>query len=634
MSPTDPACEAQSAHAHRCANYQVVAEETVVTRDRNGHPCSLFRDDIWNIGAYGKNHLSRSIYFRNLSPVHADVGIAQLSKVQTKQVMYFLMHHASDDMPSPSTLVMNINVLRAFSVFATSRQQTLYQGLADVQTVSEFARQDKSHEINRRLHAVLAHLHRLGRSMTGVEVPLLKLKQPLMNRSPVRPDYAQHPVIPTRIYQHFLSVCETELKIAEAAADDLIMEIGRAYAGMATCATPSPKLLALLHCFGLRPHGKHIVRAVTEVRVLCQLLILAFTGMRSAEVRSLPFNCLRVFHQDGVRHYAVEGITTKLSGGRASRATWVTSHLAARAISLAQRLSGEAHRRFGQEGYAVSSDGTHLLFCKMGLLNERYELERGFTVRYISEFRQRAFLHITEEDIAELKQVDAFRAWESEPKFALGLQWPFTRHQLRRTLALYAHRSGLVTLPSLKRQLQHITQEMSMYYARGSAFAKNLFGDDKDHFSHSWCEAQGLSEYLAYRSLVLSSKERVFGGHGAWATSGPVRQSPVSVYSREETILMFNRGELAFKETALGGCASTSACKASPLNWFDLECLLSDCKNLVIIPSKLQRAIKAQKRQVAALGALAGESVEFRLEVATLETLLAAREKIIKTERK
>jgi hypothetical protein len=79
---------------------------------------------------------------------------------------------------------------------------------------------------------------------------------------------------------------------------------------------------------------------------------------------------------------------------------------------------------------------------------------------YIDRLRQRTFPTITQEDIVELKLIDPHRAWEAEPDFAVGAGWPFTRHQLRRTLALYAQRSGLVSLPSLKRQLQHITQEM------------------------------------------------------------------------------------------------------------------------------------------------------------------------------
>ena len=136
--------------------------------------------------------------------------------------------------------------------------------------------------------------------------------------------------------------------MAEAAAGDLVIELNHIYDGEGLSAEPSPQLLVLLDHFDLEFNGLGVAPLVTEILVLCQILILAFTGMRTAEGWALPFDCLRIVHQDGVRHYTVEGITTKLSGGRAKRACWVTSHLAARAVRLAQQLSGEAHRRFGR----------------------------------------------------------------------------------------------------------------------------------------------------------------------------------------------------------------------------------------------------------------------------------------------
>jgi hypothetical protein len=250
----------------------------------------------------------------------------------------------------------------------------------------------------------------------------------------------------------------------------------------------------------------------------------------------------------------------------------------------------------------------------------------------VEAFRERVFPTITAEDTAELKRVDMHRAWEDEPKYAIGQQWPFTRHQLRRSLALYAQRSGLVTLPTLKRQLQHITQEMSMYYARGSAFAKGFIDTHKAHFAKEWAEAQGLSEYLAYAEQVLFSDERLFGGHAAWTQSRAVQASPVSVYSREETVRMFGKGQLAYRETVLGGCASVEPCKSTPLDWMRLDCLESNCRNLVVVPSKLQRVIKAQQATVEKLRAVDEASVECRIEAQTLQRLLDAQEKLMKPE--
>jgi hypothetical protein len=188
-------------------------------------------------------------------------------------------------------------------------------------------------------------------------------------------------------------------------------------------------------------------------------------------------------------------------------------------------------------------------------------------------------------------------------------------------------------LPTLKRQLQHITQEMSMYYARGSAFAKAFVDADNTHFAKEWVEAQGLSEYLAYAEQVLFSDERLFGGHAAWMQSRAVQVSPVSVYSREQTVRMFEKGELAYRESVLGGCASVEPCKSTPLDWMRLDCLESNCRNLVVVPSKLQRVIKAQMATVGRLRAVDDESVEYRIEAQTLQRLLAAQEKLINSER-
>ncbi|WP_242681744.1 hypothetical protein [Paraburkholderia hospita] len=56
----------------------------------------------------------------------------------------------------------------------------------------------------------------------------------------------------------------------------------------------------------------------------------------------------------------------------------------------------------------------------------------------------------------------------------------------------------------------------------------------------------------------------------------------MSVYSREQTVRMFGKGELAYRETVLGGCASVEPCKSTPLDWMRLDCLESNCRNLVV----------------------------------------------------
>lgn len=613
------------------APWHRIADDVVVTRDKAGLPKSYFRDDAWNIEAYGRNVANRNIHFRGLTPKNAGIELAWTTKRQCKQVVYFLMHKASDDVPAPSTLKGNMTTLRDFCSFAGTRHHTLYEALEAPDVVRGYIELDGKEIKSQRLHAILVHLHRLGFDETGLRVPLRQLHAPMLERFADRNDSAQHAVIPTRIYQHFLAACERELEMAESVAEELCNQILRANQGIRLEDAPGMQRLA--EYFGCRLDVPGLSATVAEICAICQILILAYTGMRATEAQNLPYACLTVTRLDGVEHFSLEGITTKLSGGRIKRACWVTGHVAARAVRLAQRISKIAHEAHGSQGYAASTDGSHLLFCRMGILGQ-YDATRGPTGvdAYVDNLRNRSFPEIISTDVAELKLIDPHRAWEAEPEFGVGARWPFTRHQLRRTLALYAHRSGLVTLPSLKRQLHHITMEMSMYYARGSAFAKGFLDGDETHFARDWADAQGTSEYLAYAAQVLFSDERLFGGHAAWTQSKAVRESPVSVFSREQTLTMFKKGELAYRETVVGGCTSVEPCKSTPLNWLPVECLENNCKSLVVSPAKLQRVIKTQERQVQKLQALAIDSVEYRMEKQTLDSLLTAQQKLTSRE--
>ncbi|MGF6763603.1 hypothetical protein P3T24_003929 [Paraburkholderia sp. GAS33] len=688
-----------------------IADDTVVTRDSAGQPASLFGHNVWDVSAYDNVCLERRLHFRRHMPAAALHHINIATSRQWKQVMYLLMHVASDDMPAFPTMSNWLTDLRTFSYYAAEQELTLYEALGDTNAVLGYMQVPGKTKRRLNLRGILAHLHRLGPTVSGVQVPFHELIEPLAELAAECGDYSQHAVIPTRIYQRFLANCEYELGLVEAIASELETQLDLACSGKRI--NPSDALIGVAEHFGAsliansevtsdyfaaldrlksrggakitkaavaREAGRNrnsinkqlrdfdaLVAAIaaaneeirshqqdasvsrqqarsdrqdtrglsaftTEICALCQVLILAFTGMRAAEAESLPYDCLNTFRQDGVEHYSIEGVTTKLSGGRVKRASWITSHLAVRAVKLAQRISGVAHRANGAVDYASSSDGKFRLNCRLGLSGKTYVPNRAPSniQQSIENLRQRAFPAITQEDLDELKLIDLHRAWEAEPKFAIGAVWPFMRHQLRRTLALYAHRSGLVTLPSLKRQLHHITLEMSMYYCRGSGFAKKFVGNDSDHFAREWADAQGEAEHLAYVAQVLFADERLFGGHGVWATSRATKESPVSVYSRDETRAMFKKGQLAYKENALGGCANPEPCDKPPFDWLDLECLENNCKNLIVVPSKLQRVIKIQERRVEALRASALGSVEYRMETAALATMYAAQEKTIK----
>jgi hypothetical protein len=207
-----------------------VEDDTVVTRDKAGNAVSRFGDDVWDIRAYTIGPRIH-IYFRGHLPVGVSWALLEATTRQWKQVMYFLMHEVTDTVPASATLQHSSTCLKGFTFFAAERQLTLYEGLSNVAVVLDYAVQAGMETKAQILHSILVKLHRLGVASTGLRVPLAQLHKPLLERFAQRAGNSQYPVIPTRIYQHFLSTCEHDLRVAEGVADMLSAHLARVYAG-------------------------------------------------------------------------------------------------------------------------------------------------------------------------------------------------------------------------------------------------------------------------------------------------------------------------------------------------------------------------------------------------------------------
>lgn len=388
---------------------------------------------------------------------------------------------------------------------------------------------------------------------------------------------------------------------------------------------------------GLEKNVKSLSTLIAETQLAAKLTIQLFTGMRDDEALSLPYNCLETYDTNGNDHYIVLGRTTKLNNSRKKQTQWVTNTDACKAIKTAQKIADTIYSSFRIKTEELnSSEKYYPLFVSVGYLafagtsvvpeDNRFRPNK-IDLSRMSRLRKTLQPVIHEEDTRELEQIDPHRAWRSDEKFTPGNTWVFTSHQLRRSLALYAQRSGLVSLPSLRRQLQHVTNEMSLYYAKGSIYAKNFIGEDKLHFGNLWQEAKSESEGLSYIINVLLSDDVLFGGHASWIKNKIISTDGKVAFDREKTLLQFKRGEIAYTETLLGGCTSTEICKQPALKWINTECLDNGCKNLVCSLHKLERVIAAQTNLVNSLDQ---GLVEYRTEKADLDILISARDRAIK----
>ena len=381
-----------------------------------------------------------------------------------------------------------------------------------------------------------------------------------------------------------------------------------------------------------------LLRHLSEILFFSKISVLAYSGMRHAEAANLKYDCLESFYHGNKKHYLVNGGTTKLNHGIVKKVKWVVSTEAVTAIGLARKIVETVYKHLNSHVELEEPISNLLLFPSIGPLykhniveslepeNMLYVTKPQALNSYIktsigSPIVSSLSTFIEEEDIRELEQIDCHRDWRSDEKFISGRLWIFTAHQFRRSLALYATNSGLVSLPSLRRQLQHITNEMSAYYSNGSSFAKNILGCDSD-FVNEYRKTVPESEALSYIKNVLLSDEKLFGAHGAWLAINKEKNSNLFLHDRGETIKKFKNGQLQYQETIIGGCTGTSQCIERATRSL-VACI--ECAGGIIVPSKLDNVINSQKTIV---NSLPESSLLYRTEKDDLDKLLAVRERI------
>lgn len=629
-----------------------------VSCDQAGNVLSRYGDLLWDWTPYSSVKRSSILNFAYVAD-----DVSSPAKESLVAEMHWLMHLAARirrGAPlSYQSLLHYLKVLRYLARYCDKRSIAIQGVLSSESQLLSFVR-DTSNRNAKDLASLLSILARIGTSIVGYAVVGSAARKKLRALAISHTNsLRQFPPIPTRIYSSILGVLIAELSAIELVFDqyaEIIDEcrssplIGRNKQRQWLVAKEqhlrrdgvfeSFRDLLLKHGLsayaadiGLVPGVRGLSQGLYRAQLVARIAIHAFTGMRSEEVSALPFACLEEVTANGPTHFIISGTTTKLNHGKAKRAQWVTSREGARAVRLAQRIAklifSTAIARTGANIDKIDHQPLFVSPVYLGFAGKAPTRGADFLPAKLdlgkcASLRKKIQPPIEESDLRELEQIDPHRAWRSEDRYRVGTPWVLTSHQMRRTLALYAQRSGLVSLPSLRRQLQHITEEMARYYARGSAFAKNFIGDDKQHFGFEWQEMQPVSAAYSYIFNVLISDDVLFGGHAAWIDHRLRNECGTVIVDRAATMRRFKRGELAYRETSLGGCTNIDSCQQIAIKWLDVDCL-SGCRNLVGRLSSLERVIAAQTRFVATLDPT---SIEFRSEKSDLGALVSVRDRV------
>lgn len=603
---------------------------TVVSRDAQGNPVSRYVDPSWDYRSQSTDGTAAASLHFFRSGATADPRLGAVIREQHKALMW--LHIDGGKMRALKTVKHANHAAGRWAELACARGVQLFELLSQPEWVAEQSASLNPTYLNQTPPLIQTLWRHRKALCPELHLPLQELKRVIAAKAAERPESRQTPLIPSRVYTAILGGLLARLDLIEAELDGLLdayrqsMAASREAVGSKTQRTTS-RAKALAPVFeGMQALGydaaqdgalDHFIAARINLHQSSLMhTVAAFSGMRVGELKILPLHdVLEPFEDRGGTHWMIKGYTHKLERGVKKPTSWITSREGRRAVLLAERIARAILDEVGGEPAA----GQQALLFPSTANPYRAKDQRTITDNQ-SRLAEIICPVVEQYDIEELDRMELERGWQREG-IEVGRRWPLAFHQLRRSLSVYAHRSGMVSLPSLKAQLQHITDEMRAYYADGYSRAKNVVFD-KDHFSHEWNSAKAESGYFGYVLGLLFSEDKPLG-QGA-RRMGEV----VETRSREETLQLFKDGKLAYRETALGGCMATDECKERPLGPIPLHCLEKDCENLVVQPKRLDYVIRTQQAVVATLERNELGSVEHRMEANDLQVLLRARQRL------
>jgi hypothetical protein len=636
----------------------------VISRRRDNTVASYYDDTCWDISAWHPEGRRKILYFNFWKNPIVSKRCDHL--MQEARWLIFAIIWLRRGSPLSNGTIMNYMFLvRSLAIYAEKNLLKIDQILCDEKYLTRFF--EDICEVGRKktLCSLLSVLERIGSELLGFSIVGQKYRTVLRARVRlVRGEGKQTPPIPTNIYSEILAALATELTDWQSVADECLTILvkccrdsnyGRRLGSQKRTIKlgnrgkyRSPEWDDVVSCTarnylttrGFSDDVSGLASAVTQIQLVAKLSIQAFTGMRDDEAFSLSYDCASTIMANGETHRLVQGRTTKLTKSP-QRVSWVTSKEGHRAIELARQIAAAIYTfcdAVEQKGRDVGLEWANRplfvsnTYLPVGGRRRAVPADGVFFAGCLSlarfgRMRARLQPTMSEPDIEELEMIDEHRAWRSEVAFQVGRPWTLETHQLRRSLALYAQRSGLVALPSLRRQLQHITDEMTRYYARGSTNAKDIFGlsdSSVGHFGKEWQSTQQESESVSYAVNVLLTDEKLFGGHAAFV-SLRLKDSlgNVTAEARAETIKMFKKGQLRYRETIIGGCTRVDECESSAIDWLSVECISKGCHNMVGSIKKLNIVIAEQERLVKCLPEA---SLLHRTENKNLKVLKSARD--------
>ena len=621
-----------------------IRQDFIISRDKDGKILSLYKDNVWNLKTYVSNPSQHGIIdFENR------IESSNISDV--KKLMFLLIVFGSGrngSQYSVETLGHYFNdVMVPLSKFALENKTTITKIIENNILLNSYIN-NKCSNLGKVqcLSSTLVFLDNLSNRSTQINFQrnkdIFKLLKSKINDFSA--EHHQTSIIPSRILaesirQRWIQIEEIETNLTNLIKFlDMCIESER-FASSETMinkykwdcnktlqwkeAINFYQLNNLFKKYSLK-NRINFKGFITKIQGTCKHLLHAYTGMRNGEMLNTQSNRLEsVPTNSGICR--IISTTSKFTGTN-QNAKWVTSKEVERIMFILRSIN-----QVIAEYYNLNLNDLPL-FLSGNIFVEKGKIRDNENIRAKRKFDKRdelpldySSLRLTIEDKQEIEEIDFNKNIRD---LEIGLPWEFKTHQYRRSLAIYSIQSGLVSLGALQIQMKHLFREMTLYYGNGASYARKLFDIPKEHIANDLDALKPELDTLAYIKNVIFSDEKLFGAHGSFVENNTKQNNhkfkTYFLENRDKTLKQFKNGEIAYKETALGGCIATEACD-SRLTRSITACF--DCHGGILKKSKVDNVIQKQKEFISFLDP---SSIEYRTEVEDLNRLEELKSKLIK----
>lgn len=621
-----------------------IRQDFIISRDKDGKILSLYKDNVWNLKTYVSNPSQHGIIdFENR------IESSNISDV--KKLMFLLIVFGSGrngSQYSVETLGHYFNdVMVPLSKFALENKTTITKIIENNILLNSYIN-NKCSNLGKVqcLSSTLVFLDNLSNRSTQINFQrnkdIFKLLKSKINDFSA--EHHQTSIIPSRILaesirQRWIQIEEIETNLTNLIKFlDMCIESER-FASSETMinkykwdcnktlqwkeAINFYQLNNLFKKYSLK-NRINFKGFITKMQGTCKHLLHAYTGMRNGEMLNTQSNCLESVPTNS-RICRIISTTSKFTGTN-QNAKWVTSKEVERIIFILRSINQVIAKHYNLNLNDLPLFLSGNIFVEKGKIrdNENIRAKRKFDKRDELPLDYSS-LRLTIEDKQEIEEIDFNKNIRD---LEIGLPWEFKTHQYRRSLAIYSIQSGLVSLGALQIQMKHLFREMTLYYGNGASYARKLFDIPKEHIANDLDALKPELDTLAYIKNVIFSDEKLFGAHESFVENNTKQNNhkfkTYFLENRDKTLKQFKNGEIAYKETALGGCIATEACD-SRLTRSITACF--DCHGGVLKKSKVDNVIQKQKEFISFLDP---SSIEYRTEVEDLNRLEELKSKLIK----